>query len=129
MIQKILIIDDSPIARKMLKACIPKDREYEIHEACNGKEGIEIFKEVSPDITFMDLTMPVLDGFKTIPQLRQLNPDAIIIVLTADVQPKSLAEVLTLGALTLLKKPAKMESIQNAMEQAEIKIKNIREQK
>lgn len=129
MIRKILIVDDSPIARKMLKACIPQDRVYEIHEACNGLEGIEKFKEISPDVTFMDLTMPLLDGFKTIPQIRQLDPDAIIIVLTADVQPKSLAEVLTLGALTLLKKPAKTESIQNAMEQAEVKIKHIREQK
>ncbi|MBN1604839.1 MAG: response regulator [Chitinispirillaceae bacterium] len=128
MIQKILIVDDSPVARKMLKASIPKDKEYEIYEACNGKEGIEKFKEVSPDITFMDLTMPVLDGYKAIPELRKINPHAIVIVCSADVQPKSIAEVFSLGALTVLKKPAKTESVQNVMDQANGKLKNLREQ-
>lgn len=124
MIRRILIVDDSPIARKMLKSCIPKDREYEIQEAGNGVEGVEKYKEFSPDITFLDLTMPVMDGYKTIPEIRKINPEAIIIVITADIQPKSIAEVISLGAFTLLKKPARKESIQDAIEQAELKINN-----
>jgi len=124
MIRRILIVDDSPVARKMLKSCIPKDREYEIREAGNGVEGLEKYKEFSPDLTFLDLTMPVMNGYKTIPEIRKINPDAIIIVLTADVQPKSIAEVISLGAFTLLKKPARKESIQDVIEQAELKIKN-----
>ncbi|NLW33082.1 MAG: response regulator [Fibrobacter sp.] len=122
MIHKILIVDDSPVARKMLKSCLPKDRELDIYEASNGEEGIEIFKKVTPDLTFLDLTMPVLDGYKTIPLLKQLDSDVVIIVLTADVQPKSISQVLSLGAFTLLKKPATSQSIQDALKQAEIKI-------
>lgn len=125
MIHKILIVDDSPVARKMLKSCLPKDRELDIYEASNGEEGIEIFKKVTPDLTFLDLTMPVLDGYKTIPLLKQLDSDVVIIVLTADVQPKSISQVLSLGAFTLLKKPATSQSIQDALKQAEIKIKNL----
>lgn len=124
MINRILIVDDSPVARKMFKSCIPKDRGYEIYEAVNGKDGLEKYREVSPDVTFLDLTMPVLDGYKTLPLLKQINSDAIIIVLTADVQPKSISEVFTLGAFTLLKKPANPQSIHDALEQAEIKIQN-----
>jgi len=124
MIHRILIVDDSPVARKMLKSCVPKDREYEIQEAGNGVEGVEKYKEFSPDITFLDLTMPVMDGYKTIPEIRKINPEAIIIVITADIQPKSIAEVISLGAFTLLKKPARKESIQDAIEQAELKINN-----
>lgn len=125
MIHKILIVDDSPVARKMLKSCLPKDRELDIYEASNGEEGIEIFKKVTPDLTFLDLTMPVLDEYKTIPLLKQLDSDVVIIVLTADVQPKSISQVLSLGAFTLLKKPATSQSIQDALKQAEIKIKNL----
>ncbi len=124
MIQRILIVDDSPVARKMLMSCIPKDRQYEIREAGNGVEGIEKFKKFSPDITFLDLTMPVMDGYKTIPELRKISPDAIIIVITADIQPKSIAEVISLGAFTVLKKPARKESIQDMLVQAELKINN-----
>lgn len=124
MIHRILIVDDSPVARKMLKSCLPDDREYEIREAGNGAEGVELYKKFSPDITFLDLTMPVMNGYKTIPEIRKINPDAMIIVLTADIQPKSIAEVISLGAFTLLKKPARKESIQDAIEQAELKINN-----
>lgn len=128
MIHRILIVDDSPVARKMLKSCLPMGREYEIREAGNGAEGIEKYKEFSPDITFLDLTMPVMNGYETIPEIRKINPDAIIIVITADIQPKSIAEVISLGAFTLLKKPARKESIQDVMEQVELKINNTAKQ-
>ncbi|NLL12743.1 MAG: response regulator [Fibrobacter sp.] len=124
MIHRILIVDDSPVARKMLKSCLPDDREYEIREAGNGAEGVELYKKFSPDITFLDLTMPVMNGYKTIPEIRKINPDAMIIVLTADIQPKSIAEVISLGAFTLLKKPARKESIQDVIAQVELKINN-----
>lgn len=99
-------------------------RGYEIREAGNGAEGIKKYKEFSPDITFLDLTMPVMNGYETIPEIRKINPDAIIIVITADIQPKSIAEVISLGAFTLLKKPARKESIQDVIEQVELKINN-----
>jgi len=124
MIHRILIVDDSPVARKMLKSCLPDDREYEIREAGNGAEGVELYKKFSPDITFLDLTMPVMNGYKTIPEIRKINPDAMIIVLTADIQPKSIAEVISLGAFTLLKKTARKESIQDVIAQVELKINN-----
>ena len=56
MISKILIVDDSPVARKMLKNSIPKDKGYEIFEATNGQEGVAKYQELNPDLVFMDLT-------------------------------------------------------------------------
>ncbi len=122
MIKKIMIVDDSPVARRMLKTCIPKDKGYEIFEAENGKDGIEKYQELNPDVTFMDLTMPVLDGYKATEQIMKLDKKAIIIVTTADIQPKSIETVMGLGAFTLLKKPAKAKTIQDALVKAEIKL-------
>ena len=107
MIKKILIVDDSPVARRMLKTCIPKDKGYEIFEAVDGQDGIDQYQKLNPDVTFMDLTMPVLDGYKATEKIKQIDEKAIIIVTTADVQPKSIASAMELGAFTLLKKPAK----------------------
>lgn len=127
MIRKILIVDDSPVARRMLKTCIPKDKGYEIFEAVNGQDGVDKFLELKPDIVFMDLTMPVLDGYKATAKIKELDKNAIVIVTTADIQPKSIASVMELGAFTLLKKPAKASSIQEAMSKVEMKLKKMQE--
>jgi two-component system chemotaxis response regulator CheY len=125
MIKKIMIVDDSPVARKMLKTCIPKDKGYEIFEAENGMDGIQKFQELKPDVIFMDLTMPVLDGYGSLEQIIKLDKNAIVIVTTADIQPKSIETVMELGAFTLLKKPAKAKTIQDALAKAELKMKEI----
>lgn len=122
MIRKILIVDDSPISRKMLKSCIPKDRGYEFFEAGDGMAGVEEYKKVQPDVTFMDLTMPVMDGTRATEEIKKLAPEAVIIVCTADIQVKSISNVLSLGALMVVKKPPTKETVEDALAQAEKQI-------
>ncbi len=122
MINVILIVDDSPISRKMLKSCIPKDREYVFHEAGDGLAGLELYKKKQPDVTFMDLTMPVMDGATALGEIIKYDKHALVIVLTADVQVKSITRVVELGAFLVVKKPPTKESIQEALLKAEEKI-------
>ena len=117
--RKVLIVDDSLISRKMLKNCFPKEHSYEFYEADDGLAGLEMYKEVRPDITFMDLTMPVMDGATSIDEIRKFDPKALIIVSTADVQIKSITRVMELGALMVLKKPPTKESVRDALMQSE----------
>lgn len=115
MIKNILIVDDSPIARKMLKSCLPKDKGYAYHEAGNGKEGVEKYKELRPDVTLMDLTMPVMTGYEAIVEIIEYDKNAMIVVVTADIQMKSIKQVLESGAYMVLKKPLKREELNNAL--------------
>nr|MBF0222669.1 response regulator [Desulfobulbaceae bacterium] len=119
MTRKILIVDDSPISRKMLKSRFPKEQTYDFYEAGDGLAGFELYKEIRPDITFMDLTMPVMDGPTAIAEIRKFDPNALIIVSTADIQIKSLSLVMDLGALMVLKKPPSSESVLDALTQSE----------
>ncbi|RJQ49848.1 MAG: response regulator [Nitrospiraceae bacterium] len=119
MIKKILIVDDSPIARKMLKSCLPKDQGFEFEEACNGQEGFEKYKSISPDLTFMDLTMPVMTGYEAIEEIIKYDKNALIIVVTADVQLKAIKTVLDSGAYMVLRKPLKKEDLQVALLKAQ----------
>ncbi len=123
MINVILIVDDSPISRKMLKSCIPKDREFVFHEAGDGLAGLELYKKVQPDVTFMDLTMPVMDGATSLEEIKKYDKHALVIVLTADVQVKSLSKVTDLGAFLVVRKPPSKESIQDALSKAEEKLR------
>jgi two-component system, chemotaxis family, chemotaxis protein CheY len=115
MIKKILIVDDSPISRRMLKSCLPKDREFEIFEAGDGLAGFEGYKLHAPDVTFMDLTMPVMDGVQSLCEIRKFDQDAVVIVCTADVQVKSLDKVRENGAFHVVKKPPTKDSISMAL--------------
>ena len=122
MIKKILIVDDSPISRKILKSCIPKDQGFELFEAGDGQAGLETYRTISPDVTFMDLTMPVMDGATATVEIRKYDPHAVIIVCTADIQAQSISNVLNLGAMMVVKKPPTKETISDAIMQAQKKL-------
>jgi len=119
MIKKILIVDDSPIARKMLKSCLPKDQGFEFYEACDGREGVEKYKSICPDLTFMDLTMPVMTGYEAIVEIIKHDSNALVIVVTADVQLKAIKTVLDFGAYMVLRKPLKKEDLLIALSKAQ----------
>lgn len=119
MIHKILIVDDSPVSRKMLKSCIPKDMGCQFVEAGDGLAGIESYKKHRPDVTFMDLTMPVMDGITALTEILKYDKPAIVIVLTADIQIKSINRALDAGAFLVVKKPPTRERIQDVLSQAE----------
>lgn len=119
---KILIVDDSLIARKIMKSCLPKDQDYEIYEAENGKEGLEKFKKICPDITFLDLTMPIMGGFECLENIMKVDKNAMVIVATADIQFQSMKKVMDLGAFRVLKKPLNKEAFQRALMNAQGKV-------
>jgi two-component system chemotaxis response regulator CheY len=119
MIKKILIVDDSPISIKIIKSCIPTDKDYELFDASNGQIAVEKYKELKPDLTFMDLTMPVMNGFQALEEIMKLDQRAIVIILTADVQIKAVAKAHDLGAFSVVKKPPSKESILAAIKEAD----------
>ena len=111
MAKKILIVDDSLIARKILKSCLPKDLEVELFEAEDGLSGYQQFEAVHPDITFMDLTMPVMNGLEALEKIRQSDPKAVLVVVSADVQPKTQERIRNLGAFGVLRKPLTQKTV------------------
>jgi two-component system, chemotaxis family, chemotaxis protein CheY len=119
MIKKILIVDDSPISIKIMKSCIPKDKGYELFDAADGQIGVDKYNEIKPDLTFMDLTMPVMNGFQALTEIMKLDQRAMVIIVTADVQIKAVAKAHDLGALSVVRKPPTKESIAAAIKEAD----------
>ena len=113
--RKILIVDDSPISRQIIKKCLPKDQPFEIFEAGDGKDGLEQFKKNKPAVTLLDLTMPVMDGFAALEEIKKVDGNAVVVVLTADIQQKTVDKVMALGALMVVPKPPSVEAIEEAL--------------
>ena len=80
---RILVIDDHPLLRDGIAALIAGQSDMElVAQACSGREGVEQFRIHAPDITLMDLQMPEMNGIDAIIAIRELAPDARVIVLT-----------------------------------------------
>ncbi|MBA1433281.1 MAG: response regulator [Epsilonproteobacteria bacterium] len=118
---KYLVADDSKLARRVLKKSLCEfANEDEIAEACNGLEALKVLLQERLEIIFLDLTMPVMDGYEAIPKMLDINPDAKIIVVSADIQEKAKEKVLSLGAVMHVEKPInpiKMKEILNLVAQ------------
>jgi YesN/AraC family two-component response regulator len=83
MANHILIVDDNEIIRRSLRALFREDRSAICAEAKNGKEAIDRTRDFNPNLVIMDYAMPVMDGLQAAPQIKGINPNLSIVMLTA----------------------------------------------
>ncbi len=106
MSHKILIVDDEPHMRRITELSLRKGG-YDILSARNGREAVEVALRVRPDLIVMDVSMPEMDGFAALRELKAAPATASIpvIMLTARGQHVARAEAETAGAALFLTKP------------------------
>lgn len=104
MSKTVLVVDDAAFMRMMIRDILAKEG-YVIHEAVNGRDAIEKYREVQPDLVTMDITMPEMDGIAALQEIRASHPDARILMVSAMGQQKMIVEALEAGALDFLVKP------------------------
>jgi chemotaxis protein CheY-P-specific phosphatase CheC len=113
----ILICDDSALARKQIARSLPKDWDISISFAENGQLGLESIKRGEGDIVFLDLNMPVMDGYQVLKEVQKQDLPTIVIVISGDIQPEAHARVRELGALDFIEKPINNEKLTEILEQ------------
>lgn len=102
---KILICDDSVLARKQLKDIIKKSGYDNFIEASNGQEAIDLYKEHKPELVFLDIVMPVKDGVEAIHEIREFDPQAHIVVVSSVGTQTQLKNAILEGARDFIQKP------------------------
>lgn len=113
----VLICDDSALARKQMARTLPKDWDVEITFAANGAEGLEAIRAGKGEIVFLDLNMPVMDGYEVLQTVQQQDLPALIIVVSGDIQIKAHERVKALGALDFIQKPVSADAISNILQE------------
>ncbi len=111
----ITIADDSVLSRKNVRKALPPEWEVQITEAVNGQEAIRAVEAGQADVLFLDLTMPVMDGFAVLQYLHDQHRKVVVIVISADIQPQAQALVHSLGAFCFLPKPLQPQSLRAAL--------------
>ena len=112
---KILICDDSSFMRMMIKEVLKTNEYKTIGEAVNGREGIEKYNELKPDLVLMDLTMPEMNGITALKEIIKNDSQAKIIILSAMGQQDKVDEALSCGAKDFIVKPFKPERLLEAI--------------
>jgi two-component system chemotaxis response regulator CheY len=102
---KVLICDDSILARKQIKDIISADGIPTFYEASDGQGAIDMYKEYKPDIVFLDIVMPKKDGNIAIEEIMSFDPDATIIICSSVGTQSLLKCALEAGAKDFVQKP------------------------
>lgn len=114
---KILLVDDSGLARRSARRTL-EGAGYEVVEAEDGLGALERYFTDKPDVVLLDLVMKGMYGLEVLGKLREMDPDARVIVVSADIQTSSRDLVTEAGARGFLNKPARPEDMLGAVRAA-----------
>lgn len=107
----VLVVDDSALIRKMLIKLLNDNGYQVIGEATNGEEGVELYKELEPDIVTLDITMPVMDGVTALKKIKEYDPEAMVAMISAAGQKDKLMDALREGAELFFTKPFNAQEV------------------
>lgn len=100
---KILVIDDKINMLKLLRRIL--DKEFEVTTSDGGRQGLKVFKEDQFDLVVSDIKMPDIDGITLLKEIKTINPDVVVILITAYATVSSAVEAIKAGAYDYIKKP------------------------
>ncbi|MFU0801110.1 MAG: response regulator [Xylanivirga thermophila] len=113
--KKVLIVDDAAFMRMMLKDILTKNDYEVVGEAENGAKAVEKYKELSPDLVVMDITMPEMDGIQAVKEITNMDKSAKVIMCSAMGQQAMVIEAIQSGAKDFIVKPFQADRVIEAI--------------
>jgi len=113
----ILVADDKKSMREFLSEALRKEG-YQVTAASDGKEALNAFRETAPDLVVTDIRMPGMDGLTFLKKMRELDPDSVVIVITAYGSIESAVKAMKSGAYDYITKPFSIEELTVVVERA-----------
>lgn len=112
----IMVVDDSAITIKKLTKMVEELGHSVVQVARTGREAVEQYKAVNPDLVTMDITMPDMDGIEATRQILSYHKDALIIMVTSHGQEEMVIDAIESGALGYVIKPVKKEKVKETID-------------
>jgi DNA-binding NarL/FixJ family response regulator len=113
---KVIICDDHALFRSGVKIALSYQKDVEIiAEAENGQQLLNILKAFQPDVILLDITMPIMSGIDTLPEVKKLYPDMKVIMLTMHNDHTMIAKLMEMGANSYLTKDSDSDTIYEAI--------------
>jgi two-component system, chemotaxis family, chemotaxis protein CheY len=114
-VAKVLVVDDAAFMR--VRACkVLQENGHEVVQAENGAEAVRLYAEHRPDAVLLDITMPEMDGLTALKEIRKIDPDARVAMVTAMGQQGIVMEALHAGARDFVLKPFQADRVLGALQ-------------
>ena len=110
----ILVVDDEENAREGLSKILSKEG-YAVDMASNGKEAIETLRRQSFDLVITDMRMPLMDGFEVLREIKKMNENIGVIMITAYGEVESYLEAINMGAFEYINKPVRVNELKRVI--------------
>ncbi|MBF7083096.1 response regulator [Desulfallas sp. Bu1-1] len=111
----ILVVDDQPGVRYLLDIVI-KEAGHSVNTAQNGLEAVEKVRACKPDLVFMDVRMPLMDGLEALAKIKLISPNTDVVIMTAYGSDDTIDNAQKQGALCCMAKPFDVEDIKNFLD-------------
>ena len=108
---KIMLVDDAAFMRMMIKNTLNQNGYNDVVEAQDGAEAVKKYEEEKPDLVFMDITMPNMDGLQALKKIKEGDPGARVVMCTAMGQESMVVDAIKSGAKDFIVKPFNAERI------------------
>jgi two-component system nitrogen regulation response regulator GlnG len=115
--ERILVVDDEPDVGKFFQKILSEEG-YRVMSATSGPEALSIIEKVAPEIVFLDIKMPEMDGMETFRRIRKISKKMVVIIITGYGSLKTAKEAMALGAYDYVSKPFNLESIKSMIQEA-----------
>ena len=112
---RVLVVDDAAFMRMMIKDILKKGGYQVVGEAEDGIKAVEKYKELKPDLVTMDITMPEMDGITAVKEIRNIDPNALIIMCSAMGQQAMVIDAIQAGAKDFVVKPFQPDRVLEAV--------------
>ena len=112
---KILIVDDAEFLRLRISKMLNGDG-FEVFEAENGAKAVDMYKQIHPDLVLMDVTMPEMDGLTALKEIRKIDAQAKVIMLTALGQESVVLDAVKSGARDFIVKPFERDRVLSSIQ-------------
>ncbi|BBB65123.1 response regulator [Undibacterium sp. YM2] len=119
---KILLIDDNDVTREVLRVILRSEGYHVVGEATDGGSGLELALKLKPDLILLDIVMPKISGTEILPRIRELLPDARVLMVTANKDQETITEVVKTGIHGYILKPFNAQKIIGTVEAVVAKI-------
>lgn len=115
MAKTVLIVDDMMFMRSALRKILEGLDCEIVGEAENGEQAIDMYKRFLPDLTTLDITMPVMDGLEALEHIKKINPEAKVVIVSAMGQEKNVMRAVQLGAKNFIVKPFNQDKVKDVV--------------
>jgi DNA-binding NarL/FixJ family response regulator len=113
---KVAIADDHALFRTGVKTSLSSRKDIQmIAEAENGMQLMNLLKHIQPDVVLLDIHMPIMDGYTTLPEIKKLYPEIKVIMLSMNNDPSIITKMMEIGANSYLTKESDSETIYQAI--------------